>query len=434
MLSKANNNWKHLTLEERNFIEQSLNQNMSFKALAEVISKDPTTVSKEVKKHRFRSEIAHQGIKKNRCKDKEKCHKKNLCGLMCGKECKTCIVCNSNCPEFKENLCNKINLPPYVCNGCKTRRSCKQTQYIYRALPAYQEYKSAVVYNRIGISLSRDELAELDALISPLIKQGQSISHIYATNCSKIPCSRKTLYTYIDKNYFSVGNLDLPRKVRLKKRKQKKSPPRDTRNRQGRTYEDFLNYTLANPDLPVVELDIVEGKKGGNVLLTMLFRSTKLMLAFILEDKKAESVIAVFDYLETLLGRKIFQKTFPIILTDNGSEFAKVDELEAEKNKTVRTKIFYCDPQASYQKGRLEKNHEFIRYVIPRGKSMDEYTQEDINLMINHINSLTRESLNGRSPFEISRLLIDKKVLKKLNLIKVKAKEIKLTSKLLKKN
>lgn len=250
-----------------------------------------------------------------------------------------------------------------------------------------------------------------------------------------IPCSKVTLYNYLDKNCFSVGPLDLPRKVKLKKRKsQKKTEPRKTKARNGRTYEDFKLFVEEHPELPIVEMDTVEGKKGGKVLLTLLFRSSRLMLAFILNSKTQNEVLKVFNYLESILGNDLFEKTFPIILTDNGTEFCAPLDLEFNSEGIGRTRIFYCNPTASYQKGMIEKNHEFIRYVIPKGTTMDNFTQNDITKMINHINSLARESLNWNAPYDLAKLLLKKDVLKKLNLQKITPKEIQLNTKLLKKN
>ena len=181
-------------------------------------------------------------------------------------------------------------------------------------------------------------------------------------------------------------------------------------------------------------MDTVEGKKGGKVLLTMLFRNSKLMLAFLLTDKTTDSVLKVFNWLESILGNTLFEKTFPVILTDNGSEFSNPLSLEFNNERIGRTRIFFCNPGASYQKGAIEKNHEFIRYIIPKGTSMDNLTQNSIDLMINHINSLTRPSLNNATPYDLAQILLDKKVLKKLNLKKVTANEIQLNQKLLKKN
>ena len=175
-------------------------------------------------------------------------------------------------------------------------------------------------------------------------------------------------------------------------------------------------------------------KKGGKVLLTMLFRNSKFMLAFLLDDKTSNSVLKIFNWLESILGNTLFKKTFPVILTDNGSEFSNPLSLEFNEEGIGRTRIFFCNPGASYQKGSIEKNHEFIRYVIPKGVSMDNLTQKDITEMINHINSLTRASLNNATPYDLAHILLDKNVLKKLNLEKVPANEIQLKPNLLKKN
>ena len=276
------------------------------------------------------------------------------------------------------------------------------------------------------------ELSNLDRIVSPLIKKGQSISHIYKTN--DLPCTRATLYNYVAQNCFSARNIDLPRRVKMKKRRQKRSEPKDTAARTNRTYEDFKNYIELHPDLSVVEMDTVEGVKGGRVLLTLLFRPSRLMLAFILYEKTQKEVLRTFNMLEHELGTELFEKTFPIILTDNGTEFGDPLSLEFNEDGIGRTRIFYCNPRASYQKGMLEKNHEFIRYVLPKGTSFDNLLQTDINLMINHINSLSRDSLNWFAPIDVAKFTLDKNVIKKLNLKKIQPNEIQLNKHLLKKN
>lgn len=271
----------------------------------------------------------------------------------------------------------------------------------------------------------------MDKIISPLVRQGQSISHIYKTH--DIPCSRASIYKYVSNNCFSVGPIDLPRKVKLKKRKEKRKEPKDTKARQNRTYENFLKYIEQHPDTSIVEMDTVEGTKGRRVLLTFLFRNSRLMLAFILYEKTQKEVLRVFNMLEQELGTELFEKTFPVILTDNGTEFGNPLSLEFNHEGIGRTRIFYCNPRASYQKGMLEKNHEFIRYVLPKGTSFDGLLQMDIELMINHINSLGRESLNWFAPIDIAKFTLDKQVIKKLNLSKIQPDKIQLNKTLLKK-
>lgn len=102
-------------------------------------------------------------------------------------------------------------------------------------------------------------MCELDNIVSPLLKQGQTITHIYQTQ--NLKCSKSSLYNYIDPNQLSARNIDLSRKIRFSKRKTKRTPPKDNTIRKGRTYEDFEKYLLDNPDTPVVEMDTVEGKK-----------------------------------------------------------------------------------------------------------------------------------------------------------------------------
>lgn len=423
---------KHLTLDERIFIEQELTRNTSFRQIAKYLQKDPTTIAKEVKKHRIRKEGQAIHVNFNHCAKRYKCHRKNLCNPRCSKECRHCNNCNDVCSDFVDGTCFRLTHAPYVCNGCTEKFGCKLTKYYYRALPSFNKYKSVLSEARQGINMTELELANLDRLVSPLVKKGQSISHIYKTH--DIPCTRATLYNYLSKNCFSVGPIDLPRKVRMKKRKQRKTVIKSTNARTNRTYEDFQKYIEQHPELPIVEMDTVEGKKGGRVLLTLLFRSSRLMLAFIMYEKTQKEVSRIFNMIEAELGNELFEKTFPIILTDNGTEFGDPISLEFNPEGMGRTRIFYCNPRASYQKGMIEKNHEFIRYVLPKGTSFDNLLQTDINLMINHINSLGRASLSWSSPYDVAKVLMEKEVLKKLNLAKIPTDEIQLNKHLLKKN
>jgi IS30 family transposase len=277
-------------------------------------------------------------------------------------------------------------------------------------------------------------LDELNKFVAPLIKKGQSIAHIYANHEEDMPCSRRTLYDYIDQGLLSAKNIDLPRKVRYKPRKKRREPPRAEPNySRGRTYLDFNKYIENNPGVSVVEMDTVEGVKGGKSLLTMFFRNSSLMLCFLLENLKQETILEVFDRLYEELGEEVFQKTFLVILTDRGTEFQCPSTIEFDQARTRRTRLFYCDPQCSWQKGALEKNHEFIRYVVPKGKPFDFYTQEDITLMANHINSYSRDSLSGSAPFDLARLLQNGKLLRKLGLKRIPPDEVYLKPGLLKK-
>ena len=231
----------------------------------------------------------------------------------------------------------------------------------------------------------------------------------------------------------SVGNLDLPRKVRYRARKKKKPLRVDKQCHIGRTYEDFLEYMEAHPDIPVVEMYTVEGKRGGKVLLTLFFRNCNLMLAYIRETNTARSVTEVIDNLYLDLGRETFCRLFPVILTDRGSEFTDPVSPECDEWGEVRTRVFYCDPQRSDQKGGIEVTHEFIRRILPKGTSFSRLTQADISLMMSHINSYTRKKLNNRSAHQLFSFFYGDDILARLDIHQIPANDINLTPKLLKK-
>ena len=107
--------------------------------------------------------------------------------------------------------------------------------------------------------------------------------------------------------------------------------------------------------------------------------------------------------------------------------------LRTETSPYCRTQVFYCDPSSPYQKGACEVNHELIRRILPKGSSFDDLTQEDIFLMMDHINSYKRKKLNDRSPYETFSFYYGEDLLKKLGCSPVASENIILKPKLLKK-
>jgi IS30 family transposase len=321
---------------------------------------------------------------------------------------------SSYCSSYGPFECDQLDTAPYVCNACPNIKTCVVSTAQYIAIKAQKQYEKTLSGSRSGINMTPEELQELNDLISPLVLRGQPLSHIFAVHADEIPVCRRTLYNYFDQRIFTARNIDLPRRVRYKKRK-KRSEPRQ-RNiqqvyRNKRTYVDFEKYTKAFPELDVVEVDTVKGSRAaGKCLLTLLFRSCSFMIIILLPDCTQNSVIRAINNLCDTIGVRMFKKYFPIILTDNGSEFKNPWDIEKNEVGTQRTRVFYCDPYVSNQKARLEKNHEYIRYIIPKGRSMSGYTQDDINLMASHINSTARDSLNGATPFDLAELLIDKRI------------------------
>ena len=426
---------KHLTFDERQTIKNMLDKRESFKSIARELGRDCTTISKEVKNHIIFKKTGCFGHNFNDCLNRKNCTIENLCDSNdCNqKSCCFCTLCHLHCSDYKKQYCDKYNKPPYVCNGCEYRRKCTLEKHIYDPFEAQREYEYVRKESRSGICISEDEAIALDKVISPLVLKGQSIHHICTNNKSDIMFSEKTIYNYIEAGALSVKNIDLPRKVRYRKRKSKHDNFKvDKACRLGRTYDDFKIFLDNSSYCPIVQMDSVEGKKGGKVLLTIHFVKTEFMLAYIRDRNTAHSVYEVFEKLYWLLFPDDFMKLFPVILGDNGTEFSDplAIELDAEGNR--RTNVFYCDPSAPFQKGAIENNHELIRRILPKGTSFDNLEQTDIDLMMNHINSYSRATLGDRCPIEVFEQLYGKSILEKLDVKRINPNDIVLHPNLLK--
>lgn len=399
-----------LTLTDRVAIEVGLARKESFAKIAKQLKKHPHTISREVKENR--THLPAEYAFGNDCKNYAVCHRTGLCGAdpeACNYPCKKCKgeSCHELCDKYESSECHLTDKPPYVCNTCYYRTKCKKNRYYYNNA----KYADAAVtrrrsLSRTGVRLTKEQLKEVSDIIRPLIRKGQPLTHIYAEHENELPIGLRTIYNYIDQGKIrGVKNIDLRRKVGYKARRKRKGSIDvvNTACREGRTYSEFeetLKYRFSESE--VVEMDTVIGKKGaGKRLLTLIFRKNSVMLLFLLPDGKADSVVRILNYLEAGLGYERFRRLFPVILTDNGSEFKKIDEMELNDDMLYRTNIYYCDPMASWQKPHVEKNHEYIRYVLPKGKSMDGYTQEDITLLMNHMNSTKRKGLGWKAPYEL---------------------------------
>ena len=435
--------YKHLTLDDRIIIQKALKEGQTFVEIGALLGKDPSTISKEVKAHLDYRNTGTRSRRYNPCKHRKKCTKQYICGENnCGfidrlwnrkTYCVECNLCMVNCPDFKEEKCSKLKKAPYVCNSCKQVRSCTLSKQFYDAKEAQKTYEKTRSDSRQGIDITPEELDRLDAVISPLIKQGQSIHQICTNNAAEIMVDERTIYNYIDAGILSVGNIDLPRKVRYKKRKSKKGVRVDKKCHIGRTYEDFEAFMKEYSDFNVVEMDSVEGTKDSTkVLLTLFFRNCSLMLAYLREANTAKSVAETINNLYEILGREQFCKMFQVILADRGSEFTDPSAIEFDAEGNRRTYVFYCDPQRPDQKGSIEVTHEFIRRIIPKKASFAFLTQDKVNRMMSHINSYTRKKLNNRSAHQLFSFFYGEDTASKLNLEAIPANEIILKPELLK--
>ena len=429
-------NQKHLTLDDRRYIERSLNQGLSFKEIAKYLCKDPTTISKEVRAHRL-SDWYHKGTfynAHNFCIHRYRCRKTNVCRkiILCDVKCASCPTCNQTCPDFVRERCSRLDKAPYVCNGCTNAiNHCTIAhKYCYDAKFADRKYRELLTSSRSGISMTKHELRQKDMVISPLISQGQSPYQI-VTNHPELDMSVRTLYTYLDEGLFTARNIDLKRKVKFKPRKCHNTQIKDRTVFQGRMYTDFQALSSDH----WTEMDTVHSSnESKKVLLTFFLKREKLFLAFLMNRCTKGAVRAVFDRLEKKLGTYDFLCLFHTLLTDRGSEFGDPDALETDINGIERSNIYYCDPMRSGQKGGVENAHTMLRMILPKGTSFEFLTQWDVNLIINHINSTPRESLSGKTPYTAALEVYGEDVLKALQLRPVDPDEVNLTPKLIKYN
>lgn len=390
--------YKHLSFEDRCVIEEFLNYNYSFTKIANRLKKDRTTISKDILKHRFLRERVSTSA--------EPC-----------------------CFE---------NKPPYVCNGCEKINYCKKQKYTYSHVIAFNEYKKNLIDLRSHIKLTKNQIASINDVIAPLmIHKHHSVNQVYIEHPEVLPFAKSTFYRYIDQGIFHIKNVDLVRKVKYKVKKEY-DYTREKANLKikiGRFYSDFKTYIEYNPNASIVEMDTVIGTRGGNggkCFLTLLFRQYNFMLIYLLPYKRSKYVIDIFNQLKELLGIDEFKRLFEIILTDNGTEFSDPDSIEIDFNTGEKLcNLFYCDPNCSWQKGSIEKNHEFIRYILPKGTSFASLTQEDCYLIASHINSIPRLSLNNHSPFEFIENFLGINNINKLKIKKIAYDDIDLSIRLL---
>lgn len=392
----SNNKNLHLTVQERIIIEKGIENGSTKAAIALTIGKDKSTVGKEIKKHR---EPVHKSSYKINCANMKNCSHNHVC---------------VNCADFKPFTCNRRDRSPGACNGCSKYTHCRYDKYRYKADFSHKKYREDLVDSRTGINMSYEECKAMADIIVPLIKAGHSPYHI-VTNHPELNISEKTLYNYIENGIFrEFGLLDIDLRIKTKRKIAKKASNKykkreDKKYLNGRTYDDFINYTAENKNLSVVEMDTVYNNGStGPFMQTFKFLDYSFMFIVYQEEKTAKSMVEGVDLLEKILGKDLFSEEVAIIKTDRGSEFCDAEGFEKEENESRRTRIFYCDPMASGQKGSLENNHKEIRYICPKENDLNDLglnSQEKANLIVSHINSQSKEHLKGKSPLEVMEFM-----------------------------
>lgn len=409
----------HYTLETRTILENRLNEGIIVKRIGEELNRDNSNIAKEINKH-----IVYVFPSSFNRSPNEFCLNYDTCQVRS-------FECYKTCKNIKTEVCPKLLRSPHVCNGCTTKKYCKRVKQYYRANEANCEYLNSLSNSRSGIRYSELELQILNNDFANLFFNTRSIHHTIIYFQSKgFNYVERTIYHKIKNNQLRIKPADLPKNRNGKSNKNKDTSYKRT-NIKGMTYEDYEKYKEAHPNATEIQMDTVLGTNYANepAMLTLQIVDIKFLFILKINQHTAIEVKNKLSYLKEKIGDEIFDNLFEILLTDNGSEFINTKILiEAIGNKVH---IFYCHPFSSFEKGSIENNHELIRSVIPKGVNLSVYNQKDYNLLSSHINSLIRNSLNNKCPFDLVERYIPLSILNELNLQKIDADKIVLIPKLL---
>lgn len=419
---------QHLTYGKRCRIKTLLSEGYSMRYIAENIDSSPSTISREIKQHCF-TQKSHA----NDCLNKSDCHRLHVCGgNSCFKKYKTCNKCKHYCEDYTQAFCDILE-EKRLCNGCRKIRVCSYEKKLYKADVAENEYREMLVGRRNGFDLTGEQIEQINELVSPLIRKGQSPYHIKQALGDALAISESTLRRMISGQELDVRSIDLKECVRRKPRKKRRIMHNEltSSSKAGHLYEDYLAYIEAH-DVSIVEMDCVEGKQEDKkAILTLHFVTLHMQLYYIMREHTAECVVRMLDLIEDAIGTKLFREMFGLILTDNGHEFWNVSDMERSVTSGKRTMIFFCEPNRSDQKGACENNHKLFRCIVPKGTSIDSFDQSDMLIATNHINSYCRKSLFGKAPYELAMKSIPEDFFTHLGLELIPAQDVRLTPALL---
>lgn len=422
---------KHLDGAKRCRIGFGLASGESARSIANAICVTLSTVSREIRKH---TTVSFKGCygRVNQCVHRADCRLSGVC-KDCpakGAPCARCTFrnCNKFCDKVEYIDCEKrLQRTAQVCNGCPDEKKCHKRKFFYIASRAQDEYRKTLSENRQGAALEDWERQYIDELVSPKIKDGQSVHHICITNAAKLTRNERTIQRYVNYGILSAKRGDLKRACMIRPRKSLAKEYQhkvETGCYVGRTYRDYEIFLAEHPGIGPVYMDLVIGRPGGVCMLTLHWLNAGFMIGILIPNKCAENVTKVFDALYEELGAETFKKLFPVILTDRGTEFSNPTRIEFTKDNVRRTWVFFCDPMNSNQKSQLERNHELVREILPKGTSFDTLTQEQACLALSHVNAYVRYAQGDRTPFEVFEFLYGEGMAEKLHITKIDPKKV----------
>ena len=404
-------------------IEFGLAAGESARSIAKEIGVSLSTVTREIRKHTYESFKGCYG-RTNQCVHRQSCKLTGVCGD-CPAKGAPCVRCSyRNCNRFCDRVeyidCSQRLLrTAKVCNGCPDEKRCHRRKLFYVAAHAQDDYRRTLSESRQGAALEPWERDYIDAIVSPKIKAGQSVHHICVTCRAKLTRHERTIQRYVNYGVLSAKRGDLKRACMV--RYQHKV---ETGCYVDRAYGDYQKFLSEHPGVGPVYMDLLIGRMGGVCLLTLHWLNAGFMVGILIPNKCAESVTAVFDSLYEELGAELFATLFPVVLTDRGTEFSNPSRIEKCEDGTRRTWVFFCDPMNSNQKSQLERNHEIVREILPKGVSFDALTQEQAYLALSHVNAYVRYVNGNKTPYDVFEFLYGEGTAEKLHISRIDPKEV----------
>lgn len=370
-----------LTRHERDTVQRMLERGASCRQIARELGRSPSTVCSEVASHRFMTAPRERR----------------------GERVDASADLSAACP--------RLAAWPRCCNGCGRYRAigCKRRPHVfYDARAAQLCADSVLVSSRRGIDADEPAAAARLEAIRGCLRRGLSPEQMAARNGGPVDLSPSTIYRWVAAGYDGMTNMELRRKVGYRPRRRAPAASA-TRHSPRRSYAAFLGLG-EDACAAAWEMDTVEGAREDSAcLLTLLHRPSRLQLALPLAAKDAESVAAALGGVRSVLGAGGTGRVFRAVLTDNGAEFSDEGAIAALIGEEPgETRLFYCDPRRSDQKGACERNHVEIRKLLPKGRGLrfDRLVPADLSLAMSHVNSEPRGALGFATPARAFRAML----------------------------
>ena len=406
--------YKQLTLRERKEIEEGLDRGDSFRAIARLAGRSPSTISREVRENRH---VRSFKARKAACRDRNWCKRVGVCAecVREGAYCAGCDArdCRDECKAYAEQAgCERMGRAPWVCNGCRRNRyGCNRAnRYVYDAEVAQKASDERRSESRKGIDMDPGRAEVALSYIKDGESRGLSPYEISVLYKDVVGVSQSTIYRWTDAGYGGLTNIELERKVGFKPRR-KKGARKSTPHSRKRSHDEFEKLPDELKDART-ELDSVIGRNvDGQAVLTLYNLPCHVQLGLLALAHDCSSVKRALDDVRSAMPERMFAKWMRAVLTDNGDEFADEDGIggllgERVVDGELEVHLYYCDPRQSQQKGGCEKNHTEIRQLLEKGMfAFDELVPADMAVLMSHVNSNPRASLGGKSPIQMLRFV-----------------------------